>query len=63
MFRMLRNWMAIFVLSLLLVGAQAQQNDGLPCWVWLVGIAAVLLIAFIIVVALAWSSASGRGEK
>jgi len=30
MFRMLRNWMAIFVLSLLLVGAQAQQNDGLP---------------------------------
>ena len=63
MFRLLRNWMAIFVLSLLLVGAQAQQNDGLPWWVWLVGIAAVLLIAFIIVVALAWSSASGRGEK
>ena len=37
--------------------------EGTRLWGLSVGIAAVLLIAFIIVVALAWSSASGRGEK
>lgn len=62
MYRTLRNWMAIFVFSLLLVGAQAQQTDGIPWWVWLVGIAVLLLLAFIVIVALAWRDSRGRGS-
>ena len=62
MFRMLRNWMAIFVLSLLLWRA-AQQNDGPPWW----GLArrhcrrAVNCLHYRRRSGL--SSASGRGEK
>jgi hypothetical protein len=54
MFRTLRNCTALFLLSLLLVGAGTQQNDGIPWWVWLIGISVVLLLVFIVVVALAW---------
>lgn len=63
MFRTLRNWITIFVLSLLLVGARAQQSDGLPWWAWLVAIAVLLLFVFIIVVALAWRDTGKRGGE
>jgi hypothetical protein len=64
MYRTLRNWMVIFVLSLLLVGASTQQNDGPPWWIWLVAIGAVLLLVFIAIIALAWrDTGRRRGDK
>ncbi len=63
MVRTLRNWMAIFVLSLLLVGAKAQQSDGLPWWVWLVAVSVVLLLVFVFVIALAWGDSGRRGDE
>lgn len=55
MFLPLTYWIGIPVASLLLLGARAQQTDGVPWWYWLVGLSVLLLVLFIVVVALAWN--------
>lgn len=62
MSRTLRNWMALSLLGLMLMGASAQQGLEVPWWVWLVVISVVLLLVFVIVIALAWRD-TGRGDK
>lgn len=63
MFRTLRNWMALFLSGLMLMGASAQQAPEVPWWVWLVVISVVLLLVFVIVIALAWRDTGRRGDK
>lgn len=53
------------ILSLLSPAATWQQPGeafGVPWWAWLVVIVALLLIAFVIIVAFDWSSARSQEE-
>lgn len=63
MFLSLTYWIGLPVASLLLLGAGMQQTDGTPWWYWLVGLSAVLLLLFIVVVALAWNDANKPDKK
>lgn len=59
MTRLSLRLIGLFLLALPLVAAVPAQEGfltGLPWWVWLVAIAAVLLLFFIMIVSFAWSS-------
>lgn len=63
MFLALTYWIGIPIASLLLLGAGAQQADGLPWWYWLLGLSVVLLLLFIVVVAFAWNDANKSDKE
>lgn len=46
--------LSLMVAGLLLLGANLQQTGGLPWWYWLVGLAVLLLLLFVVILALAW---------
>lgn len=50
----LPNGIGALVASVLFLGANLQQTGGVPWWYWLVGLAALLLILFVTILALAW---------